>query len=220
MSKLADRFTQLDKRARVLLAAGTALALIVVAGGSVLTLHPTLSGRSDRALPGTTIWVDGVTYHQVSPAALWGTGSTNCLGGSGALHTQLVTCITTQVDDNTLWYLEDMGNGYSRFRIRTSGFCLDAEGDNPGKGSTVIAYWCRDSDNDNQLWQTPASVDQGDVFQLESKKRDSALRPATPKQLDRSSCWMIAQASAGGCPSSRNLHGAEVKDGSSLPAGS
>ena len=142
MSKLADRFTQLDKRARVLLAAGTALALIVVAGGSVLTLHPTLAGRSERALPGTTIWVDGVTYHQVSPAALWGTGSTNCLGGSGALHTQLVTCITTQVDDNTLWY------------------------------------------------------------------------------LDRSSCWMIAQASAGGCPSSRNLHGVEVKDGSSLPAGS
>lgn len=183
MSKLADRFTQLDKRARVLLAAGAALALIGVVGGSVLTLNPTLAGRSERALPGTTIWVDSVTYYQLLPAALWGTGSTNCLGGSGALHTQLVTCITSRVDDNTLWYLEDMGNGYSRFRIRTSGFCLDAEGANPGKGSTVIAYWCRDTGNDNQLWQTPASVDQGDVFQLKNKKAGLCAAPRNAKAV-------------------------------------
>ena len=183
MSQLTERFTHLNKRARIVLAVGAALALIVVVGGIVLTHNPTLAGRSKRALPGTTMWVDGVTYHQLEPAALWKTNSSNCLGGSSALHTQLVTCITSRVDDNTLWYLEDLGNGYSRFRIKSSGFCLDAEGDNPGKGSTVIAYGCRDTNNDNQLWKTPASVSQGDTFQLENKKTGLCAAPRAAKAV-------------------------------------
>lgn len=55
MSQLTERFTHLNKRTRIVLAVGAALALIAVAGGALLALDPPLAARGARALPGTTV---------------------------------------------------------------------------------------------------------------------------------------------------------------------
>jgi uncharacterized protein YjbI with pentapeptide repeats len=55
MSKFTERFTQLNKRARIVLAAGAALALIAVVGGALLAGNPPLLARLSGRLLGSAV---------------------------------------------------------------------------------------------------------------------------------------------------------------------
>jgi hypothetical protein len=52
MWRFTERFTQLNKRVRILLSAGAALALIVVVAGVLLASNPPLQQRLRGSLPG------------------------------------------------------------------------------------------------------------------------------------------------------------------------
>lgn len=171
MPKRSVGAARLSRQAQALLVIAGLVLVSAAAAAVLLTSNPAYFAKLGRALSGGSVFEGGVTYHYLAPVKKAPVNQT-CLSGSSSLNTQMLRCASYLWDSpesnrNQMWYLEDMGGGYSRLRIRTSSFCLDAEGDNPGSGSTVIAFGCKDTNNDNQLWKT---VTPGSNFQLENKK--------------------------------------------------
>ncbi len=112
-------------------------------------------------------FANGRDFMQVVPKSQDVRGARKCLSGSLNYYTQQWSCSDDRNDWNQQWSLKVVGD-YMQARIRSSGWCLTAEGDHPGVGSTVIAFACRADNHANQLWHV-ALVDGSDGYYLVNK---------------------------------------------------
>lgn len=77
--------------------------------------------------------------------------SSACLSGSTNYYTQLWQCSGMYNDDNQNWQFKQVNDAYCQIIIQTSKWCLDVENASLTSGATVIAYECKQQDN--QLWR-------------------------------------------------------------------